>query len=67
LGHRKRRSLENQSTRVEFLLGFSSRDGKQLKNTLGIAIIESLGHGKRFGKMLEIRIALGELVEANFF
>ena len=48
-------------------MGFSSRDGKQLKNTLGIAIIESLGHGKRFGKMLEIRIALGELVEANFF
>jgi hypothetical protein len=36
------------------------------QKTLDSKIIESLGQMKRFGKMVEIMIALGEFVEANF-
>jgi len=46
-----------------FLLGLDSTVRKEFVNTLGSEIIESLGHGKRFGKRVEIRCALGEFVE----
>lgn len=49
-----------------FLLGLNHRVGKQMGNTLGNEIIESLAHGKNFGKMVEIKNAFGELIETIF-
>lgn len=48
-----------------FLLGLDSRVWKQLENTLGSEIIESLGHEKKFGKRPEISISLRDLVKTN--
>jgi len=58
----KKEILRKFKAKVWFLLGLYSRVGKQFANTLGSEIIESLGHGKRFGKRVEIRCALGERV-----
>jgi len=33
---------------------------------MGREIIKFLGHGNFFGKMIEIRVVLGEFIEVNF-
>jgi len=54
LGRPKEDNLRNSKGKGWFLLGLDSRVRKQFVNTLRIKIIESLGHRKRFGKMVEI-------------
>ena len=62
----KEEILKKSKAKGWILLGLDYRVEKQLGNTLVIEIIESFGHMKIFGKMIEIRCAIREHVEANF-
>jgi hypothetical protein len=53
--YQKRRSLGNQSL-IFGSFWIYSRDLETTVNTLDTKIIKSLGRGKRFGKMVEIRV-----------